>query len=332
MKDRLIIFDADSIIFTVAWAFRTKKATRLVEMQVNKFITDVLSNSKASHYIGFFGSKKEGALPNFRYDVDPQYKANRPPTPDFVIKWRPIILRVFEEKWGFIPVEGMEADDAAAIAADHYKDDYDITIATFDKDLKQIPNSTFYNMRVHEQTYINEFDAHWNLSMQLLQGDKGTDNIPGLPGIGPKKAKLLLQDCTTLSQLKWKVLRSYSEFESISRDKKQVQLIKDIKESLLVEEAVIPEEYKDLEGARLQRRIRINVAKELSSYMDGLIKGGWKTYFKQQDALLRMLTKSPDFFTIPNVQDSPMYLDLTTKPTDKVLSTDAITRDDFLTI
>ncbi len=54
---KLLIFDADSPIFTVAWRFRNRKTGNLVKLNINKFISDVLRNCNADDYIGFYGAK-----------------------------------------------------------------------------------------------------------------------------------------------------------------------------------------------------------------------------------------------------------------------------------
>lgn len=338
MSKRLTIFDSDSIIFIVAYQFRNKKSAKMVEMHTSKFITDILANSKATHYVGFFGSKMDGAKPNFRYDVDPNYKANRPPTPDFVVKWRPTILKCFEEKWGFIPVEGMEADDAVAITHNYYKDQFDeMVIVSADKDLKQLPNSIFYNMNKHQMTKISEFDAYKNLALQMLTGDKSTDNIPGLPGIGPKKAEVILKDCDSIESLKRGVIRAYSNIEETQRDKVLKAINKEIKGELgvlVLNNEELPAEYKGLSGARLDRRIRINTAKKVSQEMSKFMPGGWKDYLRQQSKLLAMLTEAPDFFTVPVVQDSPMasLVEGIATTSNNTSSTEVAQLDDFLTI
>lgn len=304
-KNKLVIFDADSMIFTVAWQFKTKKSSKLVEIHTNKFITDVMANSGATHFIGFFGSKEEDAKPNFRFDVYDKYKAQRPPTPDFVIKWRPTIHNVFKEKWGFVPVSGMEADDAVAIAANQYKNDYEIIIATFDKDLRQIPNSTFYNMKKHESEYISEFEANKAFYLQLLKGDT-SDNIPGLRGIGSKKAENILKDITTVTGLRTRVIRTYAEIE----DSIKVQALKKVTEEVtaLVEGDDCPEDLKKLRSSkpRLERHVRIASQKQINEAIQQVLPGGWKGYYKQQYQLLRMLTECPADFIIPTPKEAPI--------------------------
>lgn len=306
LKNKLTIIDADSIIYTIAYRFKNSKVAKLVEINTSKFISDILVNSNSTHYLGFYGSKEEGAADNFRFDVYNKYKANRPPTPDFVIKWRPLIHKVFKDKWGFIPVEGMEADDAVAICHAEYINDYEITVATADKDLRQLADITFYDFNKHKTDKIDKFTAAYNINKQLLMGDT-SDNIPGLPGIGKVNAAKLLTDCTSIYGLQRKVILTYKTIAETLRKKESSRLADKIK--LALKEDVIEEEYADykgLQGARLERRIRINLTTQLATYMDLIIPGGWKTYYKQQRSLLLMLTKPNEYFTIPQVLDNPL--------------------------
>jgi len=330
---KLIVFDADSIVFTVAWSFRTKKVDNLVKIKTNKFITDVLTNSGADDYIGFYASKEESTKPNFRYAIDPKYKANRPPTPDFVIKWGPTIRNEFSKKWNFIPVDGIESDDAVAIVANHYKNDYDeIIIATFDKDLKQIPNTTFYNMKDHTMLDISELDAARNFYTQLIMGDS-TDNIKGIPGMGRVAAKKLLKDCDTEYAMFRKVVITYSEFENKLKEKILTAEYKKITEE--IKDPDYTGEYLGMSGAKLKRKIRINTKPLIDSTIAETIPGGWKSYYKMQYSLLHMLTEAPDDFTMPTAIYSPvkdMLNDNKDKTTHIVASVKVDELDDFLTI
>ncbi len=337
-KTVLLIFDADSIIFTVGWKFRTKKASKLVKITTNKFISDVLRHTNADDYIGFYGAKgkddEDEFKPNFRYMVDPNYKGNRPPTPNFVVKWRPAIHTEFKDTWGFLPVEGMEADDAVAIAVKKHKDEYDeIIVATFDKDLKQIPNITFYNMRTHTMENISEKAANKNFYIQMLMGDSG-DNIPGLKGVGKVSAKKFLKGCDTEYSLFRTTVCKYKETEETINAKALADITKKITDDLAdVEIDTTESVYNKLTGVKLERKIRINSKRELATKLEEVMPGGWKAYFNQQYKLLRMLTEETDDITIPDVQENPVKKDVsedsTKSATDSILG-DSV--DDFLTI
>ena len=83
-------------------------------------------------------------------------------------------------QWGAEVCSGYEADDGIGIAA---KDDS--IICSIDKDVKQIPGE-HYNFVREEFMVVDEDTASFNFWLSMLVGDT-TDNVGGVPGIGPKK-------------------------------------------------------------------------------------------------------------------------------------------------
>ena len=107
-----------------------------------------------------------------------------------------------------IPSDGRETDDYLRIwrnetiaAGD------DCIISSIDKDLLIIPGVHF-NIKKREFIEVTQLGAWRNLYEQLLKGDP-TDNIPGLPGIGPVKAKNLLAACKTEEEMQEVVCTEY---------------------------------------------------------------------------------------------------------------------------
>ncbi len=331
MEKKLLIIDADSIIWVIAYNFRNKKVKKMVELNVNKFISDLLTNSGATDYIGFYASKDDDAKPNFRYDIYPDYKSNRPPTPEFVKKWRPTIQEIFKEKWKFIPVEGMESDDAVGITYNHYKDDYDeIIIATADKDLRQFA-CTFYDFNKHEMTTIDDFTATYNLCFQMIMGDSG-DHIPGIPGIGKVGAKKLLKEAKTARQLEIATARAYYSYWDKQKKAIEKEVLNDYESMLNDDEK---EALDKLTEAKRARKIRIATKSQIADRLEETFPDGWKGYYKLQQGLLRMLTEEQDWFKIPDLISSP-FKDLgtvTKKPMTSEERKAAIEKaDDFLII
>ena len=124
------------------------------------------------------------------------YKGNRDPEHKPV--HGPDIKAYMDKKYGVIWSEGEEADDT--IGHSHYamwcRDPYSSVIASVDKDLMMIPG-LHYNFVKEERKYVDEKRADKNFYHQLLVGDS-TDNIPGVPGIGAKRAAEALEDCTSI--------------------------------------------------------------------------------------------------------------------------------------
>src|SRR4051794_8932978 len=139
----------------------------------------------------------------FRNDRYDQYKANRPPPPPDLVPQFPLIrdaTRAFSLPC--IEEEGLEADDiiacyAKAALAQNWK----VTIVSSDKDLMQLiePNLDLYDTmnerRIDRDYVIEKFGVPPEQLGEVLalMGDS-VDNVPGVPGVGPKTAAQLIQE------------------------------------------------------------------------------------------------------------------------------------------
>ena len=142
--------------------------------------------------------------PTHRDAMYDQYKANRPPAPDDLIPQFPLI-RVATRAFSIpcIEEEGLEADDiiacyAKAASAIGWK----TTIVSSDKDLMQLIDDgrvdmldTMKDKRIDRAAVVEKFGVGPEKlgDVLALMGDK-VDNVPGIPGIGPKTAAQLIND------------------------------------------------------------------------------------------------------------------------------------------
>jgi DNA polymerase-1 len=110
------------------------------------------------------------------------------------------------DAWAFSVQEYQEADDAIGIRA-YSLGEEDYVICSIDKDLDNI-RGKHYNFVKNEHYNITEEVAIKNFYRQVLTGDR-VDNVPGLAGIGPKKADKILKDCSTEEDLYKAVLEAY---------------------------------------------------------------------------------------------------------------------------
>jgi DNA polymerase-1 len=168
----------------------------------------------------------EGAGPGFRAEVYPEYKANRSEMPVDLQVQLPVIRRVFEA-FGVPIVEsdGFEADDViATIARRGAEAGYDVTILTADKDARQLlgPHVRIINLRDNKVIDEAALKADWGttpaqvVDYLALTGDS-VDNVPGVPGIGPKGASELLRKFGDLETL-------LSRVDEVSGAKRQQNL------------------------------------------------------------------------------------------------------------
>ncbi len=148
--------------------------------------------------------------PVFRHQLYSAYKANRPPMPEDLIPQIPYIRNMVAAcRILHLEQDDQEADDLIASATKKMVDQgYRVVIVSGDKDLLQLvsANVTMWdpmNDRVWDEAAVCEkygIPPSLLLDYFALTGD-ASDNIPGVPGIGPKTAQKLISEHHTLERL-----------------------------------------------------------------------------------------------------------------------------------
>lgn len=195
------LIDGDIIAYRAA--FTPTVVTVADACKVFDTLVEEILKATSAHqtYEGFFTG--DG---NFRdtIAVTAGYKANRdgrivPPT---LVSIREHAVAT----WGFDYTHGQEADDAIGIA--HTALGHESVIVSEDKDFMQLAGP-HYSPRKNEFITVTPWQGLLNFYVQVLTGDT-TDNIIGLTGIGPVKAKKLLADCRDEDALYRACLRAYN--------------------------------------------------------------------------------------------------------------------------
>jgi len=144
----------------------------------------------------------DASAKTFRNDMYEHYKAQRPPPPPELVPQFPLIrdaTRAFSLPC--IEEEGLEADDIiACYATAALNEGWSVTIVSSDKDLMQLiqPRLDLYDTmndrRIGRDYVIEKFGVPPEQLGEVLalMGDS-VDNIPGVPGVGPKTASQLIQ-------------------------------------------------------------------------------------------------------------------------------------------
>ena len=137
----------------------------------------------------------------FRDDMYPEYKANRPPMPDDLrAQIEPLHECVLAMGFPMIVHPGVEADDVmGTLAIQAAEQGLNAIISTGDKDMAQLVNEriTLVNTMSHSvynrEGVMEKFGVPPELIIDYLAliGDS-SDNIPGVPGVGPKSATPML--------------------------------------------------------------------------------------------------------------------------------------------
>lgn len=163
----------------------------------------------------------------FRHDMYPEYKANRPQMPDDLAEQIPHI-KEYVSASNILSIEesGIEADDIIASASVSLSAlGYNVIIVSGDKDLLQLVNESvsmwdpmkdkLMDIAAVEEKYSVKPEKL--LDMFALIGDSA-DNIPGVPGVGPKTAEKLIAEFGSLDGL-------YAGVESLKKSKMKDKII-----------------------------------------------------------------------------------------------------------
>ena len=191
------LIDADSIYFRAAMASQKKKDIRQV---IDYKMREITQNTGALEtYVAIKGKE------NFRKDLYPAYKKNRPDLDEKIKEALNYGHNYMVDKYDAQLAHGMEADDLVSIWAYECRStDNDYVVVGIDKDLLQIPGWHLNFIKMDAQ-YIDEDMANYKLMLQCLTGDT-SDNIPGIRGIGPKKAERILHGVPM--QRRWNRVRA----------------------------------------------------------------------------------------------------------------------------
>lgn len=196
-KENLCLFDADHVMWIVCpdkkerdegqnVVYDEEGNPKIIEKTFEEkcrladyYIDTMLNRVDCTNYIGAFTERC------FRYEINPLYKANRIgiEKPKHLSEVRQYLT----DQYGFISIKGFEADDVVLSLKDYFKDKYNCIIATTDKDILRT-EGRHYDPKKHLWTVTSEEDARNYFLESLLTGDTA-DNIKGIPGIGPVKAK-----------------------------------------------------------------------------------------------------------------------------------------------
>ncbi len=205
---KLFLLDAYALIFRAYYAFirnpriNSKGQNTSAVFGFTTTVLDVLKNEKPTHIAVVF----DPPGPTFRHEEYTEYKANRDETPEDIRASVPRVLEVADAlNIPTITIPGYEADDTiGALSVKAEEAGFDVYMMTPDKDYGQLvtekvrmfrpgrsgnPPDIWGPAEVCERFGIERTEQV--IDLLGLMGDSA-DNIPGVPGIGPKTAAKLL--------------------------------------------------------------------------------------------------------------------------------------------
>lgn len=225
----LALIDGDVVMYRVGFT-TNHDSEGIARARANEMMDGILRATEATEFEVYLSDDRDK---NFRFEVSPEYKANRTAP-------RPVHYDAIKEylivEWGARIAYDMEADDMLGIAQTKgYKGWYDTVICSIDKDLLQIPGQ-HYNFVKEEWTTVSKWDGLKWFYQQLLIGDV-TDNVKGCRGIGPVKSGRIIgpigPECGE-QRLFDAVLKTYEAQEGKSEKRPEGKTHEEILSSILL--------------------------------------------------------------------------------------------------
>lgn len=215
-EKRLFLLDSYALAFRMFYAYYKSPLINSAGLNVSMVhgywgaVLRILDTHKPTH----FAIVRDVSAPTFRHELYPEYKANRGPMPEEMVAQMPLLQETLLASGVTLLSEpGYEADDvmaSVAVAAERAGFDQ-IFIVTKDKDMSQIVNEKIHLFHLEKGAEGIDFGPEQVLEKYgvppskirdylALMGDS-SDNIPGVPKIGPKTAAQLLSEFDNIDNL-----------------------------------------------------------------------------------------------------------------------------------
>lgn len=225
----LTLIDGNSLLFRAYYGVHSRltRSDGTPTGAVYGFFNMILPLLSAANPDDKFVCVFDASRQTFRQDIYPDYKANRHETPADLIT-QGALIRTGMAALGMpvLCIPNVEADDVIATIAKQNCTTSDATrIITSDKDLMQLVSDCVYlydGMKQHdvrEKEVFEKFGVRPDqvIDVQSLMGDP-SDNVPGVAGIGPKKATELISEFGSLDNL-------YANIDKIPNERTRNMLI-----------------------------------------------------------------------------------------------------------
>lgn len=214
---KLFLLDAMALIYRAHFAF--SKNPRINSKGVNTGATygftnsllEILQKEKPTH----IGVAIDTKAPTFRHKEYTDYKANRQEQPEDIESNIPFVIKMVQAfNIPLYGIDGFEADDViGTLAKKASKEGFEVFMMTPDKDYSQLVEEHVYLYKpafmgkgvevLGEKEVIKKWEIETPDQVRDILGLWGdsVDNIPGIPGIGEKTAKKLIQQYGSVENL-----------------------------------------------------------------------------------------------------------------------------------
>ena len=216
----------------------------------------------------------------YRKDILPTYKANRKEkyaeqTPQEEKEFAMFMaefsntLTLLKEKYPVFQFKGVEADDIAAYISmnlDKYGLD-ECWMVSSDKDWDLLINDRVsrFSTVTRKETTVHNWDEHYDfeipdyITFKCLTGDKG-DNVPGIPGIGPKRAVQLMEQYGDVFDIydACPIEGKYKYIQSLNENAEQLLINVELMDLVTYSEQAIGEQNIEVINSTLKRHLNEN--------------------------------------------------------------------------
>ena len=217
---------------------------------------------------------------SYRKDILPSYKANRKEkyaeqTPQEEKEFAMFMaefsntLTLLKEKYPVFQFKGVEADDIAAYISmnlDKYGLD-ECWMVSSDKDWDLLINDRVsrFSTVTRKETTVHNWDEHYDfeipdyITFKCLTGDKG-DNVPGIPGIGPKRAVQLMEQYGDVFDIydACPIEGKYKYIQSLNENAEQLLINVELMDLVTYSEEAIGEQNIEVINSTLKRHLNEN--------------------------------------------------------------------------
>ncbi len=243
MSKKFVILDGSSLIYRAFYAMppltdSRGEATGAI-VGFDNMLTKLLAEQKPDLLAIAFDRSRH----TFRTEMYPEYKGTRDKTPEELLSQIPLLKEMAEAQGiAFLEKDNYEADDIiGTLATQAAAAGYDARVVTGDRDALQLirPNlkvlltkKGISDIKIYDEDAFKEeygFEPIKLIDLKGLMGDT-SDNIPGVPGVGPKTASKLLLEYGSLEE----VLENISKVsgkklqERLAENKDQAVLSKEL--------------------------------------------------------------------------------------------------------
>ncbi|GAB4342438.1 MAG: DNA polymerase I [Candidatus Abyssubacteria bacterium] len=258
-KKKIYLIDGHSYAYRAFHAIRQLTDSRGMALNAvygfTRMLLKFIKEEQPEYIAVAFDSKGE----TFRHKVYEQYKANRAEQPEDMRHQIPLIKEVVDAfNIASFELSGYEADDVLATLTKQAVDKgVEVVIVTGDKDMLQLVSNGVKVLHPHKENFVYDAQAvrerygvgpEQMRDLLAMTGDQ-IDNIPGVPGIGPKTAAGLLEAYGSLEGV-------FEHIDEIKGPKRQESLRENREKAFLSRELVtvhrnVPLDI-DIEACRLR--------------------------------------------------------------------------------